>query len=39
VAGQHHVGAFGAIDDATLLGVMDMRGMARPSFFVLRRDS
>ncbi|AHH19313.1 hypothetical protein NONO_c45290 [Nocardia nova SH22a] len=29
---------FRRVDDDTLLGVMDMRGMADPYFFVLRRD-
>ncbi|WP_222843972.1 DUF4334 domain-containing protein [Cellulosimicrobium sp. CUA-896] len=28
-----------AVDDDTLLGLMDARGMARPFFFVLRRCS
>jgi hypothetical protein len=30
---------FRAIDGDTLLGVMDLRGMTQPFFFVLRRDS
>lgn len=30
---------FRAIDEATLLGVMDLRGMPDPLFFLLRRDS
>lgn len=29
---------FRRVDDDTLLGVMDMRGMSAPYFFVLRRD-
>ena len=28
---------FRAVDAATLLGLMDLRGMAQPYFFVLRR--
>ncbi|MFN3429598.1 MAG: DUF4334 domain-containing protein [Candidatus Sericytochromatia bacterium] len=31
--------AFRRVDDQTVLGAMDMRGMARPYFFVLRRDA
>jgi hypothetical protein len=30
---------FRAVDSNTRLGVMDLRGMAQPFFFVLRRDS
>lgn len=30
---------FRQVDDQTVLGLMDMRGMARPYFFVLRRDA
>lgn len=30
---------FRQVDDQTVLGAMDMRGMARPYFFVLRRDA
>lgn len=29
---------FRAVDDDTLLGLMDLRGMRRPYFFVLRRE-
>ncbi|MBO0854036.1 MAG: DUF4334 domain-containing protein [Nocardia sp.] len=29
---------FRRVDETTLLGVMDMRGLAEPYFFVLRRD-
>jgi len=29
---------FRAVDGDRLLGVMDLRGMAQPFFFVLRRD-
>lgn len=29
---------FRRVDDTTVLGLMDLRGMARPYFFVLRRD-
>ena len=29
---------FRRVDDATLIGMMDMRGMGRPYFFLLRRD-
>jgi hypothetical protein len=32
------IDCFRAVDDQTLLGIMDMRGMDRPFFFVLRRD-
>lgn len=30
---------FRRVDDSTLLGAMDMRGMEQPFFFVLRRDA
>ena len=30
--------SFRKVDEHTLLGIMDMRGMERPYFFVLRRD-
>lgn len=30
---------FRRVDDNTVLGAMDMRGMAQPFFFVLRRDA
>jgi len=33
------IDVFRRVDEHTLLGVMDMRGMAQPYFFVLRRDS
>jgi hypothetical protein len=29
---------FRRVDEDTLLGVMDMRGLADPYFFILRRD-
>ena len=32
------IDVFRRVDDHTLVGLMDMRGMARPYFFVLRRD-
>ncbi|MBN0039820.1 DUF4334 domain-containing protein [Cellulosimicrobium cellulans] len=31
--------AFRAVDDDTLLGLMEARGMERPFFFVLRRTA
>lgn len=33
------VDVFRKVDDDTVLGLMDYRGMSRPSFFVLQRDS
>ncbi|OFB40345.1 hypothetical protein BA059_10040 [Mycolicibacterium sp. (ex Dasyatis americana)] len=33
------VDVFRKVDDDTVLGSMDYRGMSRPSFFVLQRDS
>ena len=35
---QPIVDVFRRIDDDTLLGVMDLRGMPEPFFFVLERD-
>ena len=32
------IDVFRAVDDDTRLGVMDMKGMDAPFFFVLRRD-
>jgi hypothetical protein len=32
------IDVFRLVDDETLLGVMDLRGMADPYFFILRRD-
>jgi hypothetical protein len=32
------IDVFRRVDDATLLGLMDMRGLPRPYFFVLTRD-
>ncbi|MBB5915798.1 hypothetical protein BJY24_004710 [Nocardia transvalensis] len=32
------IDVFRLVDDETLLGVMDMRGMTDPYFFILRRD-
>lgn len=32
------IDVFRRVDDATLLGVMDLRGVDQPYFFVLRRD-
>ena len=33
------IDAFRRVDDATLLGVMDLRGLPDPYLFVLRRDA
>jgi hypothetical protein len=32
------IDAFRRVNEATLLGVMDQRGMAEPFLFLLRRD-
>ncbi len=32
------IDVFRLVDDETLLGVMDLRGMSEPYFFILRRD-
>ena len=32
------IDVFRRVDDATLLGVMDLRGLPRPFFFLLERD-
>ena len=33
------IDVFRRVDDATLLGLMDLRGLPRPFFFVLERDA